>query len=345
MSLPSGRWIHFVNPLFVVGLSLLCASVFLFSVGHDPSVALNAMWKGALGSSAALKATALKTAPLILTGLAVTLAFRAGVWNIGAEGQLYMGALVATAVATLPLAAPLGELPSIVIWPLVALCGALGGAALASIAAWLRYKRGVSEVISTILLNFVAIQVVAWSVLGPLGETGSIFPQSRLLPEATRLPAIDRLHIGIIFAVVLAVLGQRFLLDTPAGFRWRSVGADPQSSRYTGIAPEFVGVSALLVAGSIAGLAGAFEVMGVTGRLYSGLSPGIGYTAIAVALLARLQPLSVIWAAVFFGIIETGSYGMQRNAGVSAQVAEVIQGLVVLVSALTAPALLRRTRK
>lgn len=343
MNLPSGRLIQFVSPLFVVGLSLLCASLFLFSVGHDPGVALHAMWKGAVGSSAALKATALKTAPLVLTGLAVTLAFRAGVWNIGAEGQLYMGALFATAVATLP--AHFGELPSIAIWPLVALFGALGGTALASIAAWLRYKRGVSEVISTILLNFVAIQVVAWSVLGPLGETGSIFPQSRLLPDAARLPAFDRLHIGIIFAVALAVLSHRFLLDTPAGFRWRSVGADPQSSRYAGIAPEFVGVSALLVAGSVAGLAGAFEVMGVTGRLYSGLSPGTGYTAIAVALLARLQPLSVIWAAVFFGIIETGSYGMQRNAGVSAQVAEVIQGLVVLVSALSAPTLLRRARE
>ena len=338
----SWQWIYFFTPLCVVGISLLFAAALLVFLGHDPIFALGAMWKGAVGSFPALKLTALKTAPLLLTGLAVTLTFRAGVWNIGAEGQMYFGALFATAIATLPSSILLEGLPAVFVFPIVALFGGIGGATLASIAAWLRFKRGVSEVISTILLNFVAIQLVAWSVLGPLGETGSIFPQSRLLPEVTRLPAIDRLHLGIVFGVFLAILCQRFFRDSPSGFRWRSVGADPHASFYAGISPNAVGVYALLVAGSISGLAGAFEVMGVTGRLYSGFSPGTGYSAIAVALLARLQPLNVIWAALFFGIIEAGSYGMQRNAGVSAQVTEVIQGLVVLVSAITTPALLRR---
>jgi len=316
------------RPLAVAAAALLAVGLALAILGYPPGAALVALLRGSLGSAAAWTQTLLKAAPLLLTGLAVALCFRCGVWNIGAEGQLLAGALVATAVATrLWPEAPAGWLLPATLGAAAA-AGALFGAAAGALRAW----RGVSEVLSTILLNFVAIQLVALAVLGPLQEAAGAYPKSDPFPEAALLPAVGRLHAGVPAALLAAVAVQALLFRTAWGFRLRAVGFAPRAARFAGIAPERQALGALALGGALAGLAGAGEVAGVTGQLYQGLSPGIGYTAIPVALLARLQPLGVIPAALFFGALEAGAGSMQRAAGVPAVATQVVQGLVILFS-------------
>jgi len=290
--------------------------------------ALLALLSGSLGSVAGWTATLRETAPLLVTGLAVALAFRGGSWNIGAEGQLLAGALCATAVATRLLV----DAPALWLVPAVALAGAFGGALFGALAGVLRAARGVSEVISTILLNFVASSLVALAIHGPLQEAARAYPKSDPFPAAALLPSFGRVHAGLLAALSLAVLLHALLSRTPFGFRLRAVGLAPTAARFAGISPERIAVTTLALSGALAGLAGAFEVAGVTGQLYEGLSAGTGYTAIAVALLARLQPLWVIPSALFFGALEAGAAAMQREAGVPAVVTQVVQGVVILLA-------------
>lgn len=316
------------RPALAAAGALVLLGAALAVLGYEPGRALAALFSGALGSGAAWTATLLKSSPLLLTGLAVALSFRCGVWNIGAEGQLLAGALAATAVAT----RLLPEAPAAALLPAVVLAGGVGGALFGAIAGGLRAARGTSEVISTILLNFVAIQLVALAVHGPLQEAAGAYPKSDALPAAAMLPAVGRLHLGLAAAVALALVVQVLVFRTAVGFRLRAVGHSPRAARFAGIPPQRYALLALALAGALAGLAGAFEVAGVTGQLYEGLSPGYGYTAIAVALLARLHPLAVIPSALFFGALEAGAGAMQREAGVPAVVTQIVQGLVILLS-------------
>ena len=318
---------------------LACVAGLVAALGASPGPALRAWVAGSLIGPAAWTATLLEACPLLVAGLAVAICFRAGVWNIGAEGQLLAGALFATLVAT---RAP-AESPPLLLVPAVAVAGALGGALFGAIAGWLRAARGVSEVISTILLNFVAIQCVALAVQGPLQEAARAYPQSEAFPAAALLPALGRVHLGVPAAVLLAAIVHWIVFRSAIGFRMRAVGLSPRAARFAGIPAERTAVLALVLGGGLAGLAGAFQVAGVTGRLYEGLSPGHGYTAIAVALLARLEPLAVIPAALFFGALEAGAAAMQREAGVPAEATKVVQGVVVLLSvALASAPVLRR---
>jgi simple sugar transport system permease protein len=314
--------------LAAVALASVVAGVVIAALGYSPAAALRALLAGSLAGSAAWTATLLKTGPLLLTGLAVALCFRCGVWNIGAEGQLYVGALMATAVAT----RVMPDAPGWLGVPIVIVASALGGAVWAGIAGVLRAGRGVSEVISTILLNFVALQLVSLAVHGFLQESTGAYPQSEALAAAFRLPAIGRLHLGIPLALGLAVASAWLLFRTAVGFRMRAVGLSPGAARFAGIEPDRQLVFTLAGAGALAGVAGGVEVAGVTGRLYETLSPGYGYTAIAVALLARLHPLAVVPAALFFGVLEAGGGAMQRGAGVPAVATDVVKGVVILLS-------------
>jgi simple sugar transport system permease protein len=318
-----------MRAVLVAGAGLACVGLLVALLGYAPGPALRALVAGSLGSPGAWTATLLKTSPLLLAGLAVALCFRCGVWNIGAEGQLLAGALAATALAT---RSP-GSAPAALLAPAVAAAGALGGAVVGAAAGGLRAARGVSEVISTLLLNFVAIQCVALAVQGPLQEAARAYPQSEALPAAALLPALGRVHLGVAAAACLAFLLHWIVSQSALGFRMRAVGLSPRAARFAGIPPERHAVLALALGGALAGLAGAFEVAGVTGRLYEGLSPGYGYTAIAVALLARSQPLALIPSALFFGALEAGAGAMQREAGVPAEATQVVQAVVILLSA------------
>jgi ABC-type uncharacterized transport system permease subunit len=268
---------------------------------------------------------------LILTGLAVAWAFAAGVFNIGVEGQFLVGASAATAVAL--------HLPELGLFtPILAmLAGAIAGAAWASIAAWLRVRFAVLEVISTIMLNFVAIQLVAYLVHGPLGDPAGIYPQSPSLAQSTWLPRIisgSRLHAGFAIAVFASVGAWFVMKHMAAGFRLRLVGANPHAAWISGgVDVNRVTVAAFLVSGAIAGLAGAIEVTGVTYALYESISPGYGYTAIAVALLANLNPAGVLASGIGFGALEAGAASMQRDAGVPAVIVWVVEALMILLLA------------
>lgn len=280
--------------------------------------------------------------PLIITGLAVAIAFRAGVWNIGADGQFIAGAVLATLIAV-TCGTRLGPLAI----PLALAGGAAGGAIWAGIAAILRARFGVLDVISTIMLNFVATFGLSFLVRGPLQESTHVYPQTESIPDWARLPTLipgTRLHWGFVLALALAVAAWWILTRTAVGFRLRAVGANRFAAGSAGmIDVTRVTSNAFIASGALAGIAGAIEVCGVTFALYENISPGYGYTAIAVALLAGLQPLGVIVAGLFFGALETGASALQRNAGVPATLATVIEALSILAAIAIAQMRSKRT--
>jgi ABC-type uncharacterized transport system permease subunit len=319
-----------LSPLLAIGVTLGLAGLALALGGYDPLAALEALVNGAAGSPDALVSiTLVRTVPLLLTGLAVAVAFRAGVWNIGAEGQLYAGAIVATTLGLVGDGLPAGVLIPLILGGAVA-----AGAAWAWIPALMKVRLGVSEVITSLLLNFIAIDLTAWMVHGPLQEARGVFPQSDPIVAAARLPTLGastRLHAGFLLAIAAAIAIWIVLRWTRVGFGLRAIGAPGDAGAVSGrfdVGRLTVGV--FLLSGGLAGLAGGVEVSGVTFALYEDLSPGHGYTAIAVALLAGLHPLGVVATAVFFGALEGGAGAMQRDAGISAAWVGGIEALVIL---------------
>ena len=319
------------QPLAAAAVALAASAALLALIGADPVAAFAALATGALGDGIALENTVVRMGPLLLVGLGVALSFRCGIWNIGGEGQLYVGALAATALVT----RGLGPEPGALSLPLALLVGTCAGALWAGIAAALRVRRGVSEVLSTILLNFIAVLAVAWAVHGPLQEGSGAYPQSDAFPELARLallPGLRRVHAGIVLAALLPFAVWVLIFRTSAGLRLRAVGLSPDAARYAGVSPERETTRVLVIAGALAGLAGALEVCGVTGRLFENLASGYGFTAVAVALLARLNPLGVLPAAFFFAALASGSGAMQRVAAVPSVAVQVIEALVIFFS-------------
>jgi general nucleoside transport system permease protein len=314
----------------VSAIAVLVAALSVVT-GHDPLRALDALWRGSLGSQyAVVSATLVRATPLILTGLAVTVAFTAGVMNIGAEGQLLAGGTAATVVA---LAAQSSS--RLILIPLTLMAGASAGALWASVPAWLKRRFGVLEVISTIMMNFVALYLVGYLVRGPLQEPLRIYPQSPTLPTTSQLPMLvggTRLHLGFAIAVICGVLLWWGLRSTAAGFRIRVIGANADAARSAGLIDVGrTSMRAFLLSGALAGLAGAIEVTGVTYSLYENLSPGYGYTAIAVALVGSLHPALTVLSGVLFGALEAGASAMQRNAGVPSVLATVVEASIILL--------------
>jgi simple sugar transport system permease protein len=325
--MPGRSWIVALAAI-VSGLAVLAGGLAL--AGYDPIAALAALWSGAFGSWYAFtSATLVRAVPLILIGLGIALAFRAGTFNIGAEGQFYAGAIAATWLGL-----HAGGLPAALAIPVV-WCGALlAGGLWVAIPVGLRLRYGVLEVISTLLLNFVATALVSFMVQGPLQERQRIYPQSDPIPDSTRLPVLPgtRLHAGLLLALGCAALLWYLFARTRWGFELRAVGAGERAAEISGrIDSRRVAARALLASGAIAGLAGGVEVTGVSYALYQNLSPGYGFTAIAVALLARLHPLGVVGAGVLFGALEAGAGAMQRDAGVPAVAVSVVEAVVLLV--------------
>lgn len=317
--------------ILLLAIAITLLAMLLLVTGHDVVPALHALVRGAFGSWYAItSATVVRMVPLALAGLAVSVAFRAGILNIGAEGQLLVGAAAATA-----LSAPLYGLPSWIGIPTMLIGGAMAGGAWAAIAGALRLRFGVLEVISTIMLNFIAEYLTGWLVRGPLQEPTRINPQSVTLPSALQLPVLlpgTRFHAGVLVAVVVAIGVWWWLRNTASGFRVRAVGASPTAAESAGgISVPRTMFGAFLISGVLAGLAGSVEYTGITFALYENFSPGYGYTAIAVALLARLHPLGVLATALLFGALEAGANAMQRDAGVPSVVVSVVEALLILL--------------
>jgi len=322
-----------LEPLGVAAGALLATAVFaagsLWLGGYSPIDAAGALLRGSVGSPVAVMSSMVRSVPLILTGLAVALAFRAGVWNIGAEGQLYAGA-----VASVWVALSWSALPAVVLIPAVLVSGGLAGAAWAAVPAVMKVRLGVGEVITTILMNFVGILLAAYVVRGPLQEARGIFPQTDPIADAARLPLLipdTRLHAGFLIALLIGAALWATLRWTRLGFQIRAVGAAPEAARISGmISRDRVVLATFLASGAIAGLAGGVEVSGVTYALYENLSPGWGYTAIAVALLARLHPAAVVGTGLLFGALEAGAAAMQREAGIPLVWVGAVEAMVIL---------------
>jgi general nucleoside transport system permease protein len=270
-----------------------------------------------------------RAVPLILVGLGIAIAFRSGIINIGAEGQMLIGILAATATA---LALP--GLPRFALLTLVILAGAIGGGLWAGIAGILRARLGVNEILSTVMLNYIAAQFYTFFLRGPMIdpgelETGSGTPQSMRLPESAIL---DHLIPGtrLILALVLCVCVYFFLWHTTFGFRLRAAGAESKAARYAGIHVPGSLVAAMVLSGCFAGIAGAVEVTGVHHRAIENITSGYGFAGIVVALFGALHPAGIVPAAVFFGLLLVGSDMTQRSAGVPANMILVLQGVIIL---------------
>jgi ABC-type uncharacterized transport system permease subunit len=318
-------------PVTVATLALAVVVAIIMISGYDVTDAIGAAVQGAVGTPFAIfSATLKRSIPLMLLGISVTVAFRAGVLNIGGEGQFLVGAAAGVAAG---LAMPPGA-PAFVVIAIEVLAGVVAGAAWAAIAAWLHRRYGVFDVVSTLLLNFVALNLIGFLIRGPMQEPPGTNPQSSLLPEAGLLPQLipgQRLHAGFLFALIVVGAAWWFFRRTASGFRLTLIGASPTAATVAGL----VNVPrerfrALVLSGAIAGLAGVSEAAGVTYRLYEGLSPGYGYLAIAVALLGRLSAPGVAVAAILFGGLGASADAMQRNAGVPPELAAVVAAIVVL---------------
>jgi simple sugar transport system permease protein len=301
----------------------------LLALGASPAGVFMALAQGAFGNWYALTDTVVKSTPLIFTGLAVSVSFSGALWNIGADGQLVVGALAAGAVGP-----HLEACPRPLAIAIILTAGALGGAAWGGICGWLRAHRDTNEVISTILMNFVAAQLLSWSVHGPLIEASRAYPASTSIAESAHMYMFlppSRLNLGIVIAVVLAIASSLLLFKTALGFQLRAMGRNRRAATFFGIPIARLTVTVLALSGALAGIGGAVQVSAITHRLYEKMSPGWGFEAIAVALIARLNPLGIVASALLFGALDNGSQAMQRAQGVSAELVQVIQALVIMI--------------
>lgn len=329
-------------PIVAVAIALAFGAVLLFISGFNGWDVINVMLLGVFQDLRSVSEVLLKAVPLILIGAGLCVAFRANMWNIGAEGQFYAGAVTATLVGT--------SFPGLDAWiyvPLVMLAGALGGSLWAGIAGWLKVRFGASEIVTTIMMNYIALIGTSWLVTGPMKDSKAAYPQSPRLFREAYIPDLipgTRLHIGLAVALVLALVLYIYLYKSSAGYATRVVGINPNVARYAGMNAGRKMLIAMCISGAMAGLAGAFEVAGVTHRLYQNISPGYGFEGIAVALLAVNNPLGAILSGTLFAVLRSGSELMQITSQVPQVLVSVIQGVVILSVVSFAALKLRRNR-
>lgn len=317
-------------PLAAVAVSLALSGILIALAGADP---LEAYWKmlvGAFGSRLSITETLTRTTPLILTGLAAAVAFRARLWNIGAEGQFFVGALAVAALAH----GLLAGLPAIVGTPLLLAAGAAAGALLLLLPLTLRLRFGVDEVVTTLLLNFVVLLFVGMMIEGPLKDPMAFgWPQSVPVPGGLMLPKLvpkSRLTIGLLIALAAAAAVAFVQARTVFGFEARAAGLAPRAAAFAGVSLPRTLVAVACLSGALAGLAGAVEVLSVKGFVTKDLSPGYGYSGIVVAMLAGLNPIGVVAGALFVGVVFVGADGMSRALGVPSFIADVIVAISLL---------------
>jgi ABC-type uncharacterized transport system permease subunit len=313
-------------PVLATVLALIFCALFFVVTGRDPIEVYSAMFGGALGSAYGVSETLVKTIPLALCGLGVAVAFRMQLWNIGAEGQFYMGAVFATYV---PLHYP--DLPAYIMLPVMMLAGVIGGGLWGLLAGWLKSKWLVSELISTLMMNYIAILWADYLVYGAWKDpNGHNFPLSAPFPKAALLPTFGdtRVHFGIIFVVILAVILYIVFKKSKWGYETLVIGSNATAARYIGINIKKQILLVMFISGAIAGFAGMVEVSGIVGKLQPGISPGYGYTAIIVAWLGRLHPAAIIIVAFLFAIIQVGGF-MIQTMGIPSATATMLQGAIL----------------
>ena len=324
-------------PFLAAGLALLVGAVFLMVMRVNPLTAYAALVEGAFGTPNAVAETLVKATPLLLVGLGICIAFQANVINIGGEGQMIVGAILGTLVGL-----TFTDWPGWVVIPLAMLVGFLGGALWGGIPGVLKAYFNVNEILSTVMMNAIAVQIMNYLLRGPMIDPvqkamASEIPQTAALEMAFRLPrwVPTRLHLGTLLAVVLAVVVHVFLWHTVWGYRIRAVGKNPDASRYAGIPVKRYTVLALLLSGAFAGLAGVVQVYGVNYRMItdgsaSGFTGNAGFNGIVAALFGGLHPLGTVPASVLFGALLVGANKMQRAVQVPSALVIALNGLVVV---------------
>ena len=325
----SSVWIGLSAPAAAVACALLLSAVFVLWAGANVAEAYGLIFKGAFGSMFGFTETLARSTPLIFTGLAAAVAFRCRFWNIGAEGQFYVGALTATLLGTGAL-----NLPSFFLIPVLAIGGAIMGGLILLLPALLKSKYAVDEVVTTLLLNFIILLFVSYLLEGPLKDPMSLgWPQAKPVVEDAVLPLIfakGRLHLGFMIAIAMAVLFWLLMSRTALGYEIRAVGDNPRAAAFAGIGVNSTVLKIALLSGGVAGLGGVCEVIGLKGYLTLDLSPGFGYTGIAVAMLALLHPLGAVASAIFISAIFVGADSMGRVLNIPSYFADVTVAACIL---------------
>ncbi len=314
--------------LSVTVVTALIPAIFILMAGKNPVAAYTSLLAYTLGTFNGFFEVVTQSIPLALVGLGVAVAFRAGVFNIGGDGQLLFGAIVSFALAPV-----FGD------WPmpfgLIAYlaAGFVGGGILGAFVGWLKARYRASEIISTIVLNLIVLQLLAWLIRGPFQEPAKTMPWSDYLPETLLLPNLidgTRVHYGLVVALVAVVVVAVVIKKTSFGFKLTAVGQNPFAARYAGLREGRVVIWAMLVSGGLAGLAGSVQVAGILERLQDDFAPGYGQAAIAIALMARLSPVLVPFTALLFAIFYVGAGVLQREANVPFPIVHIIEGVVIL---------------
>lgn len=315
--------------LVVGGVIILASELLLPNHAFDPFLPITsylALLDGSFGRESAIVNTLVSTTPLLLGGLAVAIGFKAGLFNIGAQGQFLMGALGAVAVGV-----AVNEAPAMVAIPVALAGGMLAGAAWGFIPGFLKAISGAHEVVTTIMLNYVAGSVLAWAVSGPLGVPQSPTPVTYNVGNAAYPILIGRNgHLGILVAAAAVFVIWWLLYRTTLGFEIRTVGANPDAARYAGMRPRLLIMLTMTMAGLLAGTAGAGVILGINHQMNSTFATTVGFDSIAVALLARSNPLAIPFAALLFGAMRAGSGLMQIRAGIPVELIDVLQALILL---------------
>jgi len=317
--------------------ALFLSSVLIIMAQASVVLSFAALYKGAFGGRREILETLVQATPYIFTGLAMAVAFQGKVWNIGAEGQLYAGAMAATWASMFA-----GSLPRGVALPVVLIASFAMGAAWGGLAGYLKVRFGVSEIIVTVLMNFIIMYLISYLLAGPWKDPGSFYLHSAPIPDAATLPQLlprTRLHAGFLISLVLAIGVYVLLWKTPFGYETRAFGGNPRAAQFKGIDSAYVFMMIMMISGGIAGLAGGSELAGIQHRLRLELSSGYGYTGVMIALLAGLNPLWVIVVGIFFGALVNGSTAMQIAANVPVAVVYAIQA-IVLISVLASEGLM-----
>ncbi len=309
-------------------VSLAMFSGILLVMGFSPILAFDAILYGAFGTVFSATETFVRVSPLLLGALAFLVAFKARFFNIGVEGQLYIGALTAYLAAS-----QLSGVPSLLAIPLVASAAFAGGVAWLAIPLIMRIALGVNEVFPTLVMNFVAVLVISWLTTGPIKDPTAVNPQTARIPDSTWLPIVipgTRFHLGVFFAILSSVLIYVILYRTILGYEIRAVGLNPKAAKHGGISVARSIATVGFLSGGLAGLAGMVEITGTSHLLAQGFSPGFGYQGIGVAALGGFHPIGALPGSILFAILSIGGEAMQRGAGVPIEVIYILQATVVL---------------
>jgi ABC-type uncharacterized transport system permease subunit len=318
------------TPVLAIFTALIVASGVILLAGSNPIQAYLALLAGAFGGIDSLTVTIIKTTPLLITGLGVAVAFRGGLFNIGVEGQLFIGSITAVIVGTA------FHTPAYIHLPLTLLVSAFAGALWAAIPGFLKARYGANEVITTLMTNYIAIRIITWSIgaRGPLRAASSVVPETQSIYETARLPDLlpgVHLHAGILIALLLVVVIYLILFRTTLGLEIRTVGTNRHAARYAGINVNRIIVISMALSGGLAGLAGAVQVMGLSPYNFTtGFNVGSGFDSIAVAVLGSIHPIGVALSALLFGAMDAGARLMQLRARVPIDIITILQGLILM---------------